>query len=214
MRSLPKSCLERARAAKQRGVVLFFALIALVALSLAAVALVRSVDTSTLIAGNLAFKQSATASGDSGINAAISWLAATQAANTTLNLLTDPSHPFNITDLAARPGYHSHVDPALDITAAATWDNSNSVLVGTDGSGNTIRYLIQRMCSTANALPTVQNCLFSSATEDNSGQTIPLPQEVCVGAGCPQRGQNPQVRITARTTGPRSTVSYVQTFVY
>ena len=38
----------------QRGVVLFFALIALVAMSLAAVALIRSVDTSTIIAGNLA----------------------------------------------------------------------------------------------------------------------------------------------------------------
>lgn len=206
--------LESVRAARQRGVVLFFALIALLALSLAAVALVRSVDTSTLIAGNLAFKQSATASGDSGINSAITWLATTQAANNALNILTDPTHPFNITDLATRPGYHSSADPALDLTADATWDNSNSVLVGTDGSGNTIRYIIQRMCSTANAVPTIQNCLFSGALEDNSGQTIPLPQEVCVGAGCPQRGQNPQVRITARAEGPRNTVSYVQTFVY
>lgn len=56
---------------KQRGVVLFFALIALVAMSLAAVALIRSVDTSTLIAGNLAFKQATKNSAEAGIEAAI-----------------------------------------------------------------------------------------------------------------------------------------------
>ena len=48
---------------RQRGVSLFFALVCLVAIMLAAVALVRSVDTSTLISGNLAFQQSATSSG-------------------------------------------------------------------------------------------------------------------------------------------------------
>ncbi len=41
----------------QRGVVLFVALIGMVVLSLAAVALLRSVDSGTSIAGNLAFKQ-------------------------------------------------------------------------------------------------------------------------------------------------------------
>ena len=46
-------------AKSQKGVVLFFALIALVAMSLAAAALVRSVDSGVLVAGNLAFKQSA-----------------------------------------------------------------------------------------------------------------------------------------------------------
>jgi Tfp pilus assembly protein PilX len=40
----------------QQGVVLLMALIMLVALTLAGIALVRSVDTTNLIAGNLAFK--------------------------------------------------------------------------------------------------------------------------------------------------------------
>ena len=43
---------------KQRGIVLFVALIAMVVMSLAAVALIHSVDTGTSIAGNLATKQS------------------------------------------------------------------------------------------------------------------------------------------------------------
>src|SRR5450759_2125205 len=66
---------------KQRGVVLFIALMALVAMSLAAVALIRSVDTNTIIAGNLAFKQAATAAADSGLESAITWLASTSIAN-------------------------------------------------------------------------------------------------------------------------------------
>jgi Tfp pilus assembly protein PilX len=44
---------------RQRGAILFIALIVLVAMSLAGIALMRSVDTNVLIAGNLAFRQSA-----------------------------------------------------------------------------------------------------------------------------------------------------------
>lgn len=216
MKPLTKSRFERVRAMKQRGVVLFFTLIALLAMSLAAVALIRSVDTSTLIAGNLAFKQAATSSGDAGIDAAMSWLTATQAANNANSIYTNlPAiHPFNVTDLTARPGYHSNVDPALNLTADATWSGTNSVLVGTDGGGNTIRYIIQRVCRNANQPITTADCLFSEAQMDNNGQAILLPQEVCQGAGCPSAEQSPQIRITARTTGPKNTVSYVQTFVY
>lgn len=214
MKVLPKPDFEHVRIIKQRAVVLFFTLIALLAMSLASVALIRSVDTSTLIAGNLAFKQAATTSGDAGIEAAINWLAATQTANNAINVLNDPAHPFNITDLAARPGYHSSADPALNLTADATWNDVNNVLVGTDGSGNTVRYIIQRMCRNANQPIQTADCLFSGALQDNNGQNIPLPQEICQGAGCPVAGQTPQVRITARTTGPKNTVSYVQAFVY
>src|SRR5665647_88236 len=75
MNSQYKTCAMRKKTSvKQHGVVLFIALIALVVLSLAAVALIRSVDTNTLIAGNLAFKQSATISADSGLETAITWL--------------------------------------------------------------------------------------------------------------------------------------------
>ncbi len=42
---------------RQRGVVLFIALIVMVAMSLAAIALIRSVDTTNILIGNLAFRQ-------------------------------------------------------------------------------------------------------------------------------------------------------------
>ena len=115
------------------------ALIVLVAMTLAGIALVRSVDTSNIIAGNLAFKQSATNSGDTGVEAAATWLAANSAA---------------LTNDALGSGYSSTFRPAL--AANQTWDNYwNTVLAANNqvvtmptdpATGNTVAYAIQRMC--------------------------------------------------------------------
>ena len=215
---------------RQRGLVLFFALVALVVMSLAAMALIRSADTSTLIAGNLAFQRAATASADAGVEAAINWLRTTQAANAGSTPIQDKDHVFNLTSLALRPGYHASLDNALNITADATWAGNNRVLltwddagnvlydgsgaVTRDASGNQIAYIIQRMCRTAGVTIPAANCLFSGALEDGNGKQIPLPQTVCDGAGCPFAGQTPQLRVTVRTVGPKSTVSYVQAYVF
>lgn len=209
--STMKRCVSPSR---QRGVSLFFALVALLAMSLAAVALIRSVDTSTVIAGNLAFKQAATTSGDTGLENALAWLNTTQAANSANNVYTNlPSaHAFNLTNAAS--GYYSNADPALDLFADATWNAITAIPAVTDSSGNSIRYIIQRMCNIADQVPTPANCLLSGAVVDNDGQNIPLPQDICTGAGCPAAGQTPQIRITVKTTGPKNTVSYIQAFVY
>ena len=62
----PLTCRRR----RQRGTALFVALIMLVAMSIAAVSLVRSVDTTVVITGNLAFQQTALQVVDYGIEAA------------------------------------------------------------------------------------------------------------------------------------------------
>jgi type IV pilus assembly protein PilX len=237
MESLAKPAFERGRIVKQRGVVLFFALVSLVAIMLAAVALIRSVDTSTLIAGNLAFREAATTSGDRGTEAAMAWLTATDAANASINVLTDSTHPFNIYhggNVGATyysPGYYPSVDPNYCLTSVCpasgtpfNWDDSDSVLVlpDPDSSGNSTRYIIQRMCRNPPYVPSpppatpikFADCLFSGALVDTNGQAVPLPQQICQGAGCPSAGQAPEIRITSRTAGPRNTVSYVQAFVY
>lgn len=216
MKSQPRMLFAPARKMKQRGVALFFALVCLVAIMLAAVVLVRSVDTSTMISGNLAFQRSATTSGDAGTEAAVTWLATVQTANVAKNVLTDPSHPFNIDN--AINGYYSSLDPAKSLTASSgtrfVWDNTDSKVLATDSSGNTTRYVIQRMCRTSGVAIKDASCLFSGAIQDTNGQNIPLPQEVCKGTGCPVAGQTPQIRITSRTLGPKNTLSYVQAFVY
>jgi type IV pilus assembly protein PilX len=211
MKPLPQPRSEPVPLAKQRGVVLLFTLIALVVMSLAAVALIRSVDTSGMIAGNLAFKQSSMTSGDFGTENAINWLTQTEAANNTMNVDADLAHPFNITNAAN--GYYSNVDNTLDLFADATW-NASTIPETVDSSGNRIRYIIQRMCRSANQLPTTLDCLFSDAQQDTNGKNVPLPQEICKGDGCPSAGQSPLIRITIRSQGPKNTVSYLQAFVY
>ena len=114
---------------RARGAVLFIALIVLVAMTLAGIAIMRSVDTATLIAGNLAFKQGTVQSSDNGIEVAYQWLLANR---TTLS------------NSNAGQGYNSGVASPI-WTNPATW--AGAVTVGTDVAGNTISYLINRMCN-------------------------------------------------------------------
>ena len=66
----PSSVVRR----KQRGVSLIIAMIALVAMTLAGLALIRSVDTSNVISGNLAFRQASLHATDVGVEAALAAL--------------------------------------------------------------------------------------------------------------------------------------------
>ncbi len=59
---------------RQRGLVLLITLIVLVAMMLAGIGMMRSIDTTTMIAGNVAFRESTLHAGDSGMNAAFSKL--------------------------------------------------------------------------------------------------------------------------------------------
>jgi type IV pilus assembly protein PilX len=205
---------------RQRGVVLFFALIALVVMSLAAVALIRSVDTSTMIAGNLAFKQAATATGDRGVESAITALASIETVMKAAgkSVFIDATNTFNQTATPPNGYYSSSTDPALttNITDSANWTDANSFLLPSDPNfgGYEVRYIIQRMCRSPNQVASATNCMFSTAALDNNGKSIPLPSDVCQGSGCPGAGQTPVYRITSRTAGPGNTVSYIQAFVY
>jgi Tfp pilus assembly protein PilX len=227
-----KANFTRMRMKQQRGLVLFLALIALVIMSMAAVALIRSVDTNTLIAGNVAFKQAATTSADAGVEAAIIMLVGMRddPANAGKQPISDPTHTFNVTNTAARPGYFSNADPALILTSAATWTGANVVNVTwdsagvaksdgtgtatTDNSGNAIQYIVQRMCRTANVQIQNADCLFGTPPNDLGSHSVPLPKNICNGDGCPPSGATPQMRITVRVVGPKLASSYIQTFVY
>jgi len=216
MTSSPRILFARARRSGQRGVALFFALVCMVAIMLAAVMLVRSVDTATLIAGNLAFQQNATRSGDFGTDAAINWLASVQVANSTTSALSDPTHPFNVDN--PTHGYYASLDPTKNLTSTSgthfNWDATDSFGLATDAAGNTVRYIVQRMCAASGVAIANTNCLFSGAALDTNGQNIPLPQQICNGPGCPVAGQTPMVRVTSKVTGPKNTVSYVQALIY
>jgi Tfp pilus assembly protein PilX len=206
-------------ALKQRGVVLFFTLVALLVMSLAAVALIRSVDTGAMIAGNLAFRQASTTAADAGIESAMVWLTTTSQVNGHINMMNNtPSvHPFNVD--AANLGYYSSVNPDLSLTDInhsphINWTDADSVFVGEDSSGNRVRYVIQRMCRDANQPTQNTPCLYGTSKLVLVQQNVPYPQDICDGEGCPPQGLAPMLRITVRSEGLRDSISYVQAFVH
>lgn len=191
---------------RQRGVVLVIALIVMVAMSLAGIALMRSVDTSVVISGNLAFKQAAAQSSDLAQAEAFQWINATNAAGATLQNTNEAAGYFS-----ARPA----VEP--DWTADDAWTNSVVLNGGApDAAGNVTRYVIHRMCTEPdtpyngnNSGTGVANqcALFYAATAAAAGGSMSV--------GAPAFEGNPQLyyRITTRVDGPRNTVSIVQSSV-
>jgi hypothetical protein len=199
-------------------VVLFFTLIALVAMSLAAVALIRSVDTSAMIIGNLAYKQTTTASAEFGISHAIARLRQISLDNLAFDLDQNAAHAFNQTNLAANPGYYSSLDPTWDMTDGNRWDDANEFVdAGTDASGSHITYIIQRMCRTPGVNKLAADCLLASSGggADEKG-TKGLPDNCVTESGglCESSGQPAQIRITVRSEGPQRSISFVQGFIY
>lgn len=210
----------------ERGVVVFIALIVLVAMMLAGIATLRSSGSVILTAGNLAFRQSATVSGDLGAETALAWLVAQ--GTTTLqdriaaqgyyptanDLLSPPPRTANCQ--GAAPAAGEPLEPNWPVCwGAANWLNpALAVQVNggaPDAAGNRVSYVIHRMCAVAGPIagtgaPPNQECV--TLTDPGKGG----PKEA--GAKAFTGTSQVYYRITARIEGPKNTVSYVQTMVY
>lgn len=182
---------------RQRGVVLFVAVIVLIVMTLAGIALLRQMGVGTSIAGNVAFKESATSVADRGSEAARKWIN-DNAAATANDSFTD--------------GYYSSwtgpwgtsVDPST-----FTWTDTNSRLLTDDDAqtGNQTRIIIQRLCAVANSPANDPGQTCSSSSAANQGQS-----QGGVSYGSPTQPPQaaPYYRVTAKVTGVRGTVSYTQ----
>ncbi|HCZ14776.1 MAG TPA: hypothetical protein DHV85_09290 [Candidatus Accumulibacter sp.] len=175
------------------------ALIILVALTLAGVALMRSVDTANLVAGNLSFHQSAVQAGERSTEVAIAgWL---QPNNTVGNTSLHADNTAN--------GYRAlRDDPVGNQSWDAFWNATlaaQAVTGATDAAGNTVSYVIHRLCQTAGA-PHLANCAKQPAGINSGGS---------FGAGgiAPLTNNQVYYRITTRIAGPRNTVAYIQTII-
>ncbi|WP_141104097.1 pilus assembly PilX family protein [Noviherbaspirillum denitrificans] len=191
----------------QRGVILIITLIALVAMTLASIALVRSVDTSTVIAGNLAFKQSATTSGDAGIEAAIAWM------NANSGILEQDS-PTN--------GYYATSQDNLDLTGNKTPDDTSDNLDWTSASavktlvkdavGNEVAFVIHRMCNDVGPLNGA-TCATEQSAQAGSSQGSARQMQTYQPGSWGSVANRGYYRITARIAGPRNNTSYVQAII-
>ncbi len=193
---------------RQQGVVLFIALIVLVAMSLAGIAMMRSVGTGAMIANNLAFKQSATMSGDMGIEAARTWLI--NNGGSTL-YVSNPA----VTGGSAYYDNWGIPDPQFaEDPTKSSYDWSTAVTVGTDAAGNTVSYVIQRLCQ-LDGNPSGANCMQVSGAAGGGGASGGGTKGAAIYGGYALTvPANAVYRITVQIKGPRNTVSYVQATVY
>jgi len=209
---------------RQRGLALIFALLGLVALSIAAVALVRSVDTGTLVLGNIGFKQDATVQADRATQVAIDWLNNASKATLEAN--------------QANAGYLASSTPELDPLGVRTdvanrviidWDFDQTSLAscaavpGTPASrcvppiavtGNTaVRYLITRLCATTGDKSAAGNHCASPVSSvagdaaDKGGLDYAKPIPLTAESG------GLLYRIIVRSRGARDTTTFTETIV-
>lgn len=188
-------------AGTQRGLVLFIALIALVAMSLAAAALIRSVDSGVLVAGNLAFRQSAIMAGDTAISSAYRYI------NENAASLVGNSGGYYAS-------YNSTQSSDGDISRVkdeSIWNTAFAVPADSfDQTRNQARYIIERMCRNAGIASAV-DCMMGTG----SGRANSNGVQDYRNAGA-EKGKSgtPVYRITVRVADPRNTYTYLQAFVY
>jgi type IV pilus assembly protein PilX len=209
--------------AAQRGMSLIFALLALVALSMGAVALIRSVDTSGMVLGNLGFKQDATASAERATEAAIVFLQGV------------PDRTNNSSnDNGGGSGYYASSTDTLDPTGQS--GESTRVLVDweADGckyaneatsaqctlgarslaadGGQRSDYVIFRLCQQTGAIADGNPCITpadaSSGSSTKRGKLDYGDYARFVGS------PDAYYRIIVRSVGARNTVSYTETIIH
>lgn len=206
--------------ARQSGVVLLISLIILVALTIGGVALVRSVDTTSIISGNLAFQQAATHAGEAGTARAILYLESVPSPYTALHndvsaqgySASTPSGTWFVAgNTAGNPAnwdaYWATVIDPLPVAAAGVCQNRVCTLP-VDAAGNVVSYTIQRLCQAAGDPlmgPTGCATVFDPAkTKGTSLDPNSVPLKTV---------PKYYYRITTRVAGPRNTTSYIQTIV-
>ena len=202
--------LSRPRPARsaQSGMVLIVTLIVLAAMTLAGVALVRSVDTAVMIAGNLAFRQGATIAGDAGVEAARTWLSTNGSAS-------GSDSPGN--------GYYATSQDTLDLTGNRTtatsdnleWDGAGSTkprCLAADAAGNTVCYVVHRLCQNVGPLDS-STCATRETPMAGSSLGISRPMETYQERSWASAATIGYFRVTVRVAGPRNNISYVQAFL-
>jgi Tfp pilus assembly protein PilX len=197
---------------RQGGAILFIALIVLVAMTLAGIAMIRSVDTSLGIAGNMAFRQSSLQGADKGVQAAVAWLAA-NSSGTALQSSNPGLGYFSATAASEAPGYWFNIN---NWGSSVALPNESGQVGNPDAAGNVVRYVIHRMCSCADVA--YNAACGGGGGSNNCGLYFPVSGGAAGGSmtvGAPVFIGIPQIyyRITARVDGPRNTVSVVQVTV-
>lgn len=175
----------------QRGVVLFVAMIAILALTLAALALDRAVATDATIAANGDARTHATLLASDAIERAVADLFETGAI---VDRFTDDV-PHNY--FASRQAGEDARGVPRALQALATYPTDAAIVDA--GDRHQLRYVIERLCLRSGA-PAADNCTLT-------------PPSAAAARGTPPPGEPPRTpiyRVTVRVDGPAGTTAFVQ----
>jgi Tfp pilus assembly protein PilX len=184
------------RLVRERGVILFVTLIAMLMMMIAGIALVRSFDSSLVMSGNLAFKRDLVNQGERGIYTAVTWLNSTTDATRQANSL---GNNYSATML---PSDSHGIPTALLNDSAWTTDGFGSTNdISDTKSLVTIRYVIDRMCISGTTTETATACVNEAVTESSTS----TQQQNATLAYIPVA-----YRISVRVTLPNNTQTFLQ----
>lgn len=182
--------------AKQRGIIAtFIAVIVLVATLIAAAALSVSANTSSTIAGNMAFRQGLVQESERAYGAVMSGFVFDVAADDE--------------DLPAA-GYFATIQPygaTTGIPNVLTSDTVGGVALPPSATGNSVHYVIERLCTAAGPA-TKSSCIIPLATNVNGSVSNQTGDQ---GNTNFQSGVSAAYRLSVRVDGPRGSVGYMQT---
>ena len=184
---------HRPAPAGQRGLSLPIALIALALMTLAGIALIRAVDIANVIAGNLAFRQSALHATDVGVETAVNAL------STITGAALEANYPGGCAAGACNYYPTMQATDAKGVPAIIDWGQVPSVTIN---DGYSVQYVIDRLCQgPAPVTDIAGKCYADAAT---GGGTQKAGGIVFSGT------QAVYYRVTVRVGGPRNTTSIAQ----
>jgi Tfp pilus assembly protein PilX len=205
----------------ERGLSMVLALVAVLILSLAAIALVRSIDTGALIVGNIGFKQDATEVSAIGAERAMAWIEAHLSGTSLESDHSDAGYYASSLDKLDPTGTNTSAENPLPLVnwdgncqnAAAGSYSACSVLpfTSTEVNGNTLQWVITRLCDTVGAASAANLCsrpvVVATSNASDRG-------DLSAGGRISGTVAGPYYRIIVRATGPRNTVSFTETIVH
>jgi Tfp pilus assembly protein PilX len=199
---------------RQRGVVLFVALIVMVAMSLAAIALIRSVDTTNAIIGNLAFRLASILPANAGVEQAAGALFSDADIASIVHIpdknVSVPAQNYfacrqGLGGCGGSPEDARGVPAVLQKKSTASaltkqFDACDTPAACSASTDSKVTYIIERMCLAAGP-PTTGNCDLVPP-KGNPGDTLGDAGAAAVSV--------PFYRVTVRVDGPKNTASFVQ----
>lgn len=199
----------------QRGISLMMVLICIAILSIAAIGLVRMVDTGAIAVGNVASKQSTTVIADDAAELAVQTLLALDVGNALLDDIPAQGYYATSIDELDPTGNSGRSNRAVvNWTGAPCQQPNTRCLAPRTINGQNVQYLITRMCQTSGDPDAAGNSCARPLATANAASTKRGELKYGEHARFTGNAPGPFYRILVRVTGPRNTVSFTETYIY